>query len=363
MAAERDLYEVLGVPHDADEKAIKSAYRKLAMKYHPDRNKEPGAADKFRELANAYAILHDPKKRAVYDVRGHAGVAGYTPEDLFGGIDFEDIFGGLGFGFGDFGAGPFNDLFRRHVGPRHGANIRTDLAVPLETIMTGGKEVVHASHPATCPDCGGTGAKKGTTPRPCEVCAGSGKQVRREQKENVTYQQVTTCPNCHGRGQFIDSPCSGCGGSGEIFKEETLSVTIPRGTEEGTILRIPGHGMPAPETGASPGDLMVVVRSAPDKRFERHGANLWRAETVSIADAVLGTEITIPTMDGKLKVRIPAGTQPDSVLRLQGKGLPFSGRGGLGDILIRVDVLVPQSLSDEERELFERLRAIGKGDA
>lgn len=363
MDAERDLYEVLGVPRDADEKAIKSAYRTLAMKYHPDRNMEPGAADKFRELANAYAVLHDSKKRAEYDARGHAGVAGYSPEDLFGGIDFEDIFGGMGFGFGDFGAGPFNDLFRRHVGPRQGANIRAHLVVSLETIMNGGKEVVRARHPVTCPQCGGTGAKKGTKPRQCDVCGGTGRQVRQEQKDNVTYQQITTCPNCHGRGQFIDTPCSECGGSGEVFKEETLSVTIPRGAEEGTILRIAGHGMPAPEAGALPGDLLVVMHSAPDKRFERHGANLWRVETVTIADAVLGAEVMAPTMDGNLKVKIPAGTQPDSVLRLQGKGLPFAGRGGLGDMLIRVDVHVPQSLSDEERDLFERLRTIGKDDS
>jgi len=249
MATKRDLYEVLGIPRDADEKAIKSAYRKLAMKYHPDRNKEPDAEEKFRELANAYAILHDPKKRQMYDASGHEGVAGFSPEDLYGGIDFEDIFGGLGFGLGD---GIFNDLFRRHVGPRWGANIMAEVAVPLETILTGGKETVRLAHPMTCTDCGGSGAKKGTQPRPCDVCGGSGRQVRSEQRGNIRYEQAITCPKCHGGGYFIDNPCPTCRGQGQVHKEERLSVTIPAGVDDGTVLRIAGHGMPAAEVGAPP---------------------------------------------------------------------------------------------------------------
>ena len=355
MASEHDLYEVLGVPRDADDKAIKSAYRKLAMKCHPDRNKAPDAEEKFRELANAYAILHDPKKRQMYDAGGHAGIAGFSPEDLYGGIDFEDIFGGLGFGFG---GGAFSDLFRRHVGPRHGANIMAEVVVPLETILTGGKEIVRAAHPVTCPDCGGTGAKKGTKPRPCEDCNGTGRQVKTEQRGNVRFQQATTCQKCHGLGQFIDTPCHTCDGRGQVHKEETLSVTIPPGADDGLVLRISGHGLPAPETGAKPGDLLVAIRTAPDSRFERHGANLWRIENASIADAVLGAETTVPTLEGGVKVHIPPGTQPGSVLRIGGKGLPIAGRSSRGDILLRIDVDIPTKLGNKERSLYEQLREL-----
>lgn len=353
MVTKRDLYEVLGVPHDADSKAIKSAYRKLAMKYHPDRNKAPDAEEKFRELADAYAILHDPEKRKMYDAQGHEGVSGFSPEDLYGGIDFEDIFGGLGFGFGD---GMFNDLFRRHVGPRHGANIMAEVTVPLKKILTGGKQIVRLAHPMTCAACGGSGAQKGTQPRPCEACSGTGRQVRSEQRGNVRYQQATICPKCHGMGYFIDNPCPACKGQGQVHKEETLSVTIPAGADDGMILRISGHGMPAPEAGANPGDLLVSIRTAPDARFERHGANVWRIEKVSVTDAALGAEITAPTLDGEINVHIPPGTQPGAVLRIRGKGLPSVGRSGRGDLLLRIEVEVPKRLGDEERTLYERLR-------
>ena len=355
MASERDLYEVLGVPRDVDDKAIKSAYRKLAMKYHPDRNKGPDAEDKFRELANAYAILHDPKKRQMYDAGGHAGISGFSPEDLYGGIDFEDIFGGLGFGFG---GGAFNSLFRHHVGPRNGANILAEVIVPLETILTGGKETVRTEHPVSCSDCHGTGAENGTQSRSCEACSGTGRQVRTEQRGNVKYQQSTTCMKCHGLGHFIDNPCHTCHGQGQIHKSETLSITIPPGADDGMKLRIPGHGMPAPEAGANPGDLLVIIHTAPDARFERHGVNLWRSERINIADAVLGTEISVPTLRGDVMVHVPPGTQSGSVLRVGGKGLPISGRSSFGDLLLRINVEIPTMPSDDERSLFEKLRQL-----
>lgn len=358
MNTERDFYAVLGVSRDADDKTIKSAFRNLALKYHPDRNKDPGAEEKFKEIAHAYAILHDPKKRAEYDARGHAGVAGLSPEDLFGGIDFEDIFGGLGFGFGGRGGGPFDSLFRRHRGPSRGANVEVEVVVPLETIASGGKETIHVGHPKTCPGCHGSGARKGTKPRQCEACEGTGRHVRREKRGNVSYQQITTCAACGGRGQFIDDPCPQCGGRGETRRKEAIAVTIPRGAEDGMILRVAGHGLPAPEPKAEAGDLLVVVRSASDPRFERHGANLWHAQRVEIADAVLGTDVVIPTLDGDLKVTVPPGTQPDSVLRLRGKGLPVYGGTRRGDILLRVEVHIPESPSAEERDLFKSLRAL-----
>jgi len=368
LAEQRDYYEVLGVPRDADRKAIKEAFRELALKYHPDRNKEAGAAEKFKEIAEAYAILYDPKKRAEYDARGRAGVAGFSPEDLFGGIDFEDVFGGLGFDFGGLaGGGLFDRLFRRRAGPVKGANLEVDLVVPLEQVASGGEEIVQARRPATCPICHGTGARPGTAPRNCGDCGGSGKKVKSERKGGITLQQISTCPACAGRGVIIDQTCHECAGRREVFRDEKLSVKIPAGVEEGMVLRVPGHGLPSPEAGGAPGDLFVVVRSATDQRFERRGANLWRAETIEVAEAVLGTTVTVPALDGEVTAKVPPGTQPDTVLRLAGKGLPEFDGGRRGDLLVRLQVHIPESLSADERTLYDRLRALGEdrrgGDA
>jgi len=347
---------VLGVPREADQKAIKDAFRSLALQYHPDRNKAPGAEERFKEIAEAYAVLSDPRKRAEYDTRGFAGVAGFTPEDLFGGIDFEDIFGGLNFDFG--GTGLFGNFFRRHAGPPRGANVEVDLTIPLERVASGGEETVRLARPAACPACKGSGAKTGTAPRRCETCGGSGRQVKSKHEGGVTMQQISTCPVCHGRGSIIDQLCPDCGGRGEIAREETLTVTIPAGVEEGMALRISGKGMPSAEPGGTTGDLYVVVRSAPDSRFERLGADLWRSATIPVADAVLGTELEVPTLDGTASVTVPPGTQPDALLRLKGKGLPEFGAKRHGDLYLRMRVHVPEKLSREERELYEKLRGL-----
>lgn len=354
MDARRDYYEVLGVASDADEKAIKDAFRKLALKFHPDRNKEAGAEERFKEIAEAYAVLSDPKKRREYDRRGHAGVEGFTPEDLFGGIDFEDLFGGLGFDFG--GGGFFDHLFRRHRGPRRGQNIEVDLRVPLVRVLAGGEETVRLRRPGPCAACGGTGAAPGSAPRDCDACGGSGQQVKSERRGEVHFQQVTTCQTCGGRGRIIDRPCADCNGSGRSTTEEELRVKIPIGVEEGMVLRIPEHGFPSPEAGGAVGDLYVVVRSEPDPRFIRDGANLWHSQAVALTDAVLGTKKQVQTLDGEVSVKVPQGTQPGSVLRLRGKGLPEFGGGRRGDLLLRIDVQVPEKLSAEERQLFEELR-------
>ena len=355
--AQRDYYQVLSVPRDADEKTIKDAFRRLAMQFHPDRNKEPGAEEKFKEIAAAYAVLSDPKKRAEYDNRGFAAVSGFTPEDLFGGIDFGDIFGGLGFDF-DRGGGLFDRFFgrRRRVGPARGANVEVDLVVPLERVLTGGEETVRLSPPQTCTACQGSGAERGTTPRTCPACGGKGQQVKSRQEGNVRIQQITVCPSCGGRGSVIDKPCPECKGRGEVEREEALTVKVPAGVEEGMALRIPGHGLPSPEAGGAPGDLYVVVRSAPDPRFERRGTDLWRTETIPVPDAVLGTQVEVPTLDGRAKVTVPAGTQPGEVLRLRGKGLPEFGGRKRGDLYVALQVSVPKRLTAEERELYERLR-------
>lgn len=358
---QRDYYEVLGIPHDADAKAIKDAFRKLALQYHPDRNKSPDAEERFKEIAAAYAILSDPKKRADYDARGFAGVADFTPEDLFGGIDFGDIFGNHGFGF-DFGGGLFDRLFRhgRAARPGRGQDLEVLLAIPLERIFSGGEETVRLNRPVTCPACHGGGTRDGTAPKQCGECNGTGRKVIAHQdKGGVHFQQISTCPACGGSGTLIDKPCKECGGRGEVERMERLKVTIPMGIEEGTALRIPGHGMPGPEPNLPPGDLYVIVRSEADPRFERIGADLWRSETIELAAAVLGTEIRVPTLDGTIEVTVPPGTQPDSVLRLRGKGLPLFGGGGHGDLNLRIAVHVPERLNAKERKLYETLRDLG----
>ncbi|MDX1253457.1 MAG: DnaJ domain-containing protein [Gammaproteobacteria bacterium] len=353
----RDYYEILGVPRNADQKTIKDAFRTLALKYHPDRNKEPGAEERFKEIAEAYAVLSDPKKRAEYDAGGFAGVAGFTPEDLFGGIDFEDIFRGFDLGFG---GGLFDRFFRRRPsGPPRGMDLEIEVMVPLEKIAGGGEEKVHLSRTAPCPDCHGSGARPGTTPHICETCKGTGHKTSSRKESGIFFQQTTICPDCHGRGNFIDQPCPKCNGSGKVPQDETLTVVIPPGAEEGLALRIPGRGGASPESGGIPGDLLVVVRSTPDRRFARDGANLWRVETITLLDAVLGTTLKVSTLDGSATVTILPGTQPDEILRLRGKGLPRFGARGRGDLLLRIVVRVPEKLSAEERKLYERLRETG----
>jgi len=353
---------VLGVARDADQKAIKDAFRNLAMKYHPDRNKEPGAEERFKEIAEAYAILSDPKKRSEYDARGFAGVEGFSQEDLFSGINFEDIFGGLNFDFG--GGSPFETFFhRRRRGPARGANIEVDLDIPLELVASGGEKKVRLSRPSACPSCRGTGVEGGASPKVCEACEGTGRITRSsrggKEKEHILIQQISTCPECHGRGSIIEHPCPKCRGSGEVEQDEELTVKIPIGVEEGMALRIPGKGMPSPEAGGMTGDLFVVVRTHYDPRFERSGADLLREETIPLTDAVLGATLQVPTLDGSASVTIPPGTQPGAVLRLKGKGLPEFGNGRHGEMYLRIGVHVPEKLSREERELYEQLRAIG----
>ncbi len=354
---------MLGVAKDADQKAIKDAFRTLAMKYHPDRNKEPGAEERFKEIAEAYAILSDPKKRSEYDARGFAGVEGFSQEDLYSGINFEDIFGGLGFDLGGFGGSPFEGFFhrRRHVGPARGQNIEVEITIPLERVASGGEEKVRLGRPAPCRACYGTGSEGGAAPKTCTTCKGTGRITRssRQEKEHVLIQQISTCPVCHGRGSVIEHPCPVCHGSGSEDKEETLTVKIPQGVEEGMVLRIPGKGMPSQEAGGVTGDLFVVVRSRSDPRFERAGADLLRQETISLTDAVLGATLEVPTLEGTATVTIPPGTQPDAVLRLKGKGLPEFGNGKHGEIYLRIAVHVPEQLSPAERQLYEQLRALG----
>lgn len=352
---------MLGVAKDADQKAIKEAFRTLALKYHPDRNKEPGAEERFKEIAEAYAILSDPNKRAEYDARGFAGVAATSQEDLFSGINFEDIFGGLNF---DFGVGNlFDSFFRRRkeqAGPIRGANIEVDLYVSLERVAAGGEEVVHLTRPVPCPACHGTGGEGGVAPSKCKTCGGTGRVTysHRKEEEHLLIQQIVPCSACHGRGIINEHPCPECHGTGQIEQSETLTVKIPVGIEEGMALRIPGKGMPSPSAGGVAGDLYVVVRTREDARFERVGADLWHTVVLPITDAVLGTTLEVETLDGSIDVKVPAGTQPYEVLRLKGKGLPAFRSDRSGDLYLRIRLKVPEQLSREERELYEQLRTI-----
>ncbi|MBI1734317.1 MAG: DnaJ domain-containing protein [Candidatus Rokubacteria bacterium] len=354
--ARRDYYDVLGVPRDAKTAAIKDAFRGLALRYHPDRNKEPGAADRFREIAEAYAVLSDPKKRAEYDRAGFAAIGDLTPEDLFGGIDLDDLLGGLGF---DAGGGLFDRFFgRRRAGPPRGADLTVDLEVPLVRVLAGGEEQVHVRRPETCGDCRGSGAEHGTAVRACAPCGGSGRQVTSRRETGIAFQRISTCPACGGRGTVVERACPRCSGRGEVERAETLAVKIPAGIEEGVALRIPGRGVPGGEAGGVPGDLYVVVRTTPDARWHRDDVDLWRTETIGVADAVLGTRIDVPTLDGHRRLTIPPGIQPGTVLRLRGQGLPAFGGGRRGDLHVRVDVHVPERPSAEARTLWERLRQL-----
>jgi molecular chaperone DnaJ len=275
-------------------------------------------------------------------------------------INFENLFCGLGFDF--CGETLFDRLFRRgrRAGPRRGANVEVTLEVPLERVAKGGEESVSVRRPEVCPVCRGSRVKPGTKPRPCATCRGTGRHVVSRRQGGVAVQQITICAACRGDGTVIDEPCSECRGSGTKERLEKLTVRIPVGVEEGMALRIPGHGLPSPEPTGPPGDLFVIVYSASDPRFERRGADLWRTETVHVAEAVLGTSIEVPTLDGPVTVTVPPGTQPDSILRLRGQGLPEFGGRKKGALYVRVHVPLPEELSLEERKLYERLRLLAR---
>ena len=368
MSTEKlDYYKVLGVPREAGEKEIKDAFRRLAMKYHPDRNKEAGAEARFKEVAEAYAVLSDPAKRRDYDRSGFAGVADFSREDLFGGINFDDIFAGSEPGFGPAGGFGSFDLFdrlsrRAATGPVRGDNIKLDLWVSLARVASGGEEKLSFTRNTVCAVCGGNGAKSGTALHRCEACQGSGRKTIRQKKTRnmaeVLIQQIGVCPVCGGRGLIIDQACPACQGSGQGRIEENLMVTVPVGIEDGMTLRIAGRGEPSPEPGGPRGNLLVRVRCKPDARFVRDGADLWHNTTIGVPDAVLGTDLLIPTLDGSVTVKVAPGTQPESTLRLRGKGLPRFGTTGRGDLYLRLHVRIPEKLSKELRSLYERLRSL-----
>jgi molecular chaperone DnaJ len=354
MTVSRDYYEVLGVPRDADPKTIKNAFRQLARRYHPDTSTEPDAEQRFKEIAEAYGVLSDPAKRAGYDAQGSAGLAGATAEDLWGGIDFADIFGS--------GSAAFGGLFERLFGPPaadppRGQDVRLDLVISLDEVLTGGKQDVTIRRPGLCPECASSGSRPGSAPRRCPGCGGTGQQAMASRHGPLMVRQMTTCPECAGRGRVIDQPCPACKASGRTLQEEKVTIRIPPGIPEGATLRLTGYGMPSPGPGGPPGDMYANIRTRPDPRFSRAGADLWHDLHVQAPDAALGVTAAVPVLQGQLRVRVPPGTQPGSVLRVEGRGLPRYGGDGRGSLNLTVIVDIPRRLSPRQRELYEQLRA------
>lgn len=362
MAEKRDYYEVLGVDRNASAEEIKKAYRKLAIKYHPDKN--PGnkeAEEKFKEAAEAYSVLSDADKKAKYDQFGHAGVDGAAP-DFSGGFGnlndiLNDLFGGaFGGGFGGFSGfgGGFGGGQRRERVYR-GRDIRVRVKLTLEEIAHGVEKEISIEKNVPCKDCGGRGARNSSDIKTCPGCNGTG-QVQRVVNsflgQTVTY---STCQQCGGEGKIISNPCSTCHGTGLVRQRETIKVKIPAGVEAGMQMTVQGEGHAAKNNGIN-GDLLVVIEEQEHPELRREGSNLFYTKVVSIMDAVLGCEIEIPCLDGKYKVKVEPGTQSGTVVRLRGKGLPSVNSYGTGDLYVKIAVWIPKKLSREEKALFESIR-------
>ncbi|MGI8787611.1 MAG: molecular chaperone DnaJ [Pyrinomonadaceae bacterium] len=353
--SKRDYYEILGISKTATEVEIKTAYRKLAVQHHPDKNPDDHTAEeKFKEAAEAYSVLSDAQKRAAYDRFGHQGVgAGAAGGAGFGGAGFsniEDIFDL--FGFGDMFGGQSGRTSGRTSAQR-GADLRYDLEITLEEAAAGKEEKLRIPRLEKCDECGGKGTEKGTEPETCITCNGSG-QTRYQQG---FFSVMRTCPNCGGRGQIIKTPCKKCRGAGRIEKEKMLEVKIPAGVETGSRLRINGEGE-AGTNGGGTGDLFVVVHVKEHEIFERQDANLYSAAPVTFAQAALGAEIKVKTLDGEEDLKIPAGTQTGTVFRVKSKGMPARGGRGRGDLFVAVTLITPKSLTKEQRKLLEQLAEI-----
>ena len=354
--SKRDYYEILSVARTATEAEIKAAYRKLAVKHHPDKNPDDHAAeDKFKEAAEAYSVLSDAQKRAAYDRFGHSGVNAGAAGGGFGGAagfsNIEDIF--ELFNIGDMFGGGRGGRSSNRTSAQRGADLRYDLEISLEEGATGKEEKLRIPRLETCEECSGTGAEKDTKPETCSTCSGSG-QTRYQQG---FFSVMRTCPNCGGKGQIIKNPCKKCRGAGRIEREKSLEVKIPAGVETGSRLRVTGEGE-AGANGGGHGDLYVVIHVAEHELFERQGANLYSAAPVTFAQAALGAEVKVKTLDGEEDLKIPAGTQTGTVFRVKNQGMPALGGRGRGDLFVAATVITPKTLTKEQRKLLEQLSEV-----
>jgi molecular chaperone DnaJ len=358
--SKRDYYEILGISKSASADEIKKAYRKVAMQYHPDRNPgDKSAEEKFKEAAEAYEVLSDSDKRAQYDRFGHAGVGGAGGRGYGGGMNMDDIFSQFGDIFGDdlfgsfFGGGQRGGSRPRARGVR-GSNLRIKLKLTYEEIAKGVSKNIKVKKHVPCTTCGGGGAKDKGSTQTCSSCGGSG-QVRRVQNTFLGQMQtVTTCPSCNGEGTTITAKCTSCKGEGRVYSEETVSIDIPAGVQEGMQLSVTGKGN-AGERGGSPGDLIILIEEEPHKELFREGLNVAYELHLPFTDVVFGTQVEVPTIDGRAKIKIPAGTQSGKIFRLKGKGFPAVNSYEKGDQLIQVNVWTPQQLSNEEKSMLEKL--------
>jgi molecular chaperone DnaJ len=346
----RDYYEILGVDRRASAQDIKKAYRKLAVKYHPDKNpNDPQAEESFKQAAEAYGVLGDEEKRAVYDRYGHEGLRGgpQVNTEIF--REFTDIFGG---------GGIFEDLFSDFFGGRRnrsgrGADLRYDLEITFDEAVHGTETRILVPRAEACQGCAGSGAKPGTSKRPCPTCGGHG-QVRLQQGFLVVAR---ACGHCRGSGQIIPDPCSTCSGTGQVRKERELTRKIPAGVDTGSRLRLTGEGE-AGVRGGPPGDLYIVLTVKPHPLFRREGEDVYLELPVTFPQAALGAEVDVPTIDGTEHISIPEGTQTGTIIKLRGKGVPRLSGGGRGDQLVLVNVVTPSKLTKEQRALLEKLSAI-----
>ena len=360
--AKRDYYEVLGVSKSADAAELKKAYRKLAVQFHPDRNPDDKAAeDKFKEAAEAYEVLSDPDKKAKYDRYGHAAVdgqggfsgGGMTMDDIFS--QFGDVFGDSGFG-SFFGGGGGGAASGRQRGQK-GTNLRIKVSLTLEEIAHGVHKKIKVKKEVACNTCNGSGAKDSSSVKVCNTCGGNG-VVRQVRNTFLGQMQTTvTCPTCNGSGKIISSFCGGCKGSGTSHGEETIDIDIPAGVEAGMQLSMRTRGN-AGQKGGPAGDLMINIEEKEHEFLQRDGQNILFEQFLSLADASIGTQVEVPTLDGKVRIKIPPGTQSGKIFRLQDKGLPTVQGYGKGDQLIHVNVWTPKKLTQEERDLLEKMRTM-----
>ena len=357
----RDYYEILGVAKGADKTEIKKAYRKVAMKYHPDRNPDnKEAEEKFKEAAEAYEVLSDENKKARYDRYGHAGVGGNSGSGFGGGgMNMEDIFSQFGDIFGD-GGSPFESFFggrasRGRSAGQKGSNIRIKMALSLEEIQKGVTKKVKINKQESCTTCNGSGAKDSTSVKTCSTCDGGG-YVRQIKNTFLGQMQTTTaCPSCNGSGQQITATCGKCKGEGRQLNKSEVEIEIPAGVQEGMQLSLRGKGN-AGKLGGQTGDLLIVVEEKVHDSFTRDGQNIVYDLFLNFADAALGTKVEVPTLDGKVKIKVPAGTPAGKIFRLKGKGLPSVQSYGTGDQLINVNIWTPKTLNKDEKLMMEKMR-------